>query len=282
MIISTVRALFIKSLITYRDQFLKIFTLSFFYTVVSAIIFFGMLWSPYTLTSLFSSDIFLNIAVDDRIALALEQIKIFPFLARWTLFMLAMGKFSAVLVRIVYLVAFAVIQVISLGFIRSLCRVYDKKDVSLRDLFFSYKAALRAFFIMIICGILLFLVGYAVILTPMLGEPASIIVKIGGVLFLVWLSIFSIMATYGAITTEDPIFMIIKKSVTITLHGLLVLLLTIIFLIVMGSLMMYGSNYIFGMFHPTKIVILWMVVKNMVIMPLMIFSLFGAYKAAAK
>ena len=266
------------SLSLYKQQFLKIFTLGFFFSCACTLAILALIYSDFSVLDVITFQDFMNFDCNDRIALAIEQKKHFPYMSRWTLMILSIATMSPLFIRIFYIVLLGGINFFTIGFIRSLCMIYDNKMTTLQDLFFSYKAVVRAICIVITFGCLLatvFIMG-KMIFVDYLQVNFDIFISFYSVYALLNIPVFFV-AMYKAITTQEPWVAIIPSSFVIVRNSKLLIMIMFFILVLMHVISANVLYYIFHSYCLLNRLIGSSFLQNIFIMPVTIFVLYGTY-----
>ena len=283
----TIYHFFTNAVSVYKHQFLKIFTLGFFFSCAASLVLLALIYCDFSIMDMVMGNNFVPDNLNEKIEFALQQKRFFPLMGRWQVLLLTVTKLYPVVVRIFYTILLLGINFFSIGFIRSLCKVYDRQYVSLQDLFFSYKAVLRT--VIIFCLVAFVITGllqasvYAPVFCASIfkGMIAKFITYICTIVFIIislWIVPIIIIALYGALATEDSLWIVIRRACGMSLLDKTIVIVTVVALFVIMTL---STVFISPLIIPTYSVnqlILQTFFKNIVLLPLIVFVLFGAYK----
>jgi len=288
MIMHMVYSFFKDAVFLYRSQFLKIFSLGFFLSCAAGAALFALLYSPFDMWDVLLWKNIINFNLDEKIALAVAQKPYFPIMAAYKLGMLKLGAVSPIMIRIYYWLLLIVTNIIFIGFIKSLCMVYDRQHVSLADLFFSYKAVLRTFFILIGTAVVAACASSSMVTSALwadylfkesfIGDVCQYALQFLVLFFAVWFVSIFIIIVYGAITTEDSLFSVLRKGCCLSLQELFLVIITFGMLAAVLCCFAFLIDVLIVPSCSINQLVLITFLKNTTILPVSVFVLYGLYK----
>ncbi len=309
MFIKNTYDFFKNAWLVYYNNFSKVFTLAFQFSLICAIATITLIASEFPVWDVIAFKNFINFDFNEKIAFAVTQKKYFPYVAGWNLLVLSVAKISPLIIRIFYIAMMFLIHFSTIGFIRSLTLIYDNKQVAWFDLFINYKAVLRNWMVALMGGIivvslffltrfLMMIAGFLKIvnlvssiqtIAPQIGFfigyfffSLIVVSLIALFLFFAWVGLIFCVVSYGAIVSEDSLKSLFYKALKTRFYDIFLLCAVFTALIPFLSISFFLSERLLVVTSPIFTLINQICFKGLIILPFMTFLFYGWYKKSQK
>ena len=276
-------------LLVFKNQFVSVFSISFFYSLLTSFCMVALCWVPWSIEELFS------INPQESLQLVLQQQAFFPITSTWQFIILKLTACSPWLVISLYGLIILFLTLITIGFTKTLFMIYDNKKVYIKNLWPSWCLTYRMILGSLFCYLLLLLVGslfwigYALCTSDVVLGVSSILHSIisffyiiAGSVLCLWLFPLILSFLFGLVDTDLSIMQVFKEAWKMTrgrlLSALLLLFIVIGCLIVVMMAEDLVADVIYDFGGLTYSFVFKIFFEKIIIMPCTTFIFFDFYR----